>query len=271
MSGSTDLFAGVEEGFRPLADRMRPRTLEEFVGQQSVVGEGTPLRQAIENDRLHSMIFWGPPGVGKTSLALFIAEQLKRPFHLLSAVSSGVKDVRKVIEEARSQRFFDQPSPILFIDEIHRFSKSQQDALLHAVEKGIITLIGATTENPSFEVISALLSRCQLFVLNEMTKEDLQTMLLTAIETDSALKSRQIELKQTDLIIRYSGGDARKLYNALEMIVNAHEDDPVVITNKLTSATLTEHISRYDKSGEQHYDIISAFIKSIRGSDPNAG
>ena len=267
---NTENFSNPKIMSAPLAERMRPKSFDDFYGQEHLLAPGKSLRVLIENNRIPSMIFWGPPGVGKTSLALFISEQLKRPFSLLSAVSSGVKDVRKIISEAKSKRFFDQPSPILFIDEIHRFSKSQQDALLHAVERGTITLIGATTENPSFEVISALLSRCQLFVLKEMSKDDLENMLKNAIQRDADLKTREIELKETDLIIRYSGGDARKLYNALEMIVHAHDEDPLIITDELTSSVLTENISRYDKSGEQHYDIISAFIKSIRGSDPNA-
>ncbi len=253
----------------PLADRLRPRTFDQFYGQEHLLGEGRSLRNVIESDHVPSMIFWGPPGVGKTSLALFIAESLDRPYFLLSAVNSGVKDVREAIDKAKKNQFFDRPAPILFIDEIHRFSKSQQDALLHAVEKGVVTLIGATTENPSFEVIPALLSRSQLFILKPLEASDLQAMLLDAIERDSFLNKKKIELKESDLLIRYSGGDARKLYNGLEMIVLSAGDSKVTIDNETTQSVLSKNLSLYDKSGEQHYDIISAFIKSIRGSDPN--
>ncbi len=253
----------------PLAERMRPHSFEEFFGQQHLLGEGKSLRKLIETGNVPSMIFWGPPGVGKTSLALFMAEKLNRPHYLLSAVNSGVKDVREAIAKAKKQHFFDRPSPILFIDEIHRFSKSQQDALLQAVERGTITLIGATTENPSFEVIPALLSRCQLFILQALKAEDLTAMLGNALTRDSHLNSFEIELEEPDLLIRYSGGDARKLYNGLEMMVNASNVSPVVINNETTQAILSKNLSLYDKSGEQHYDIISAFIKSMRGSDPN--
>jgi putative ATPase len=253
----------------PLAERLRPRSFDQFFGQEHLLGEGKSLRKLIETERVPSMIFWGPPGVGKTSLALFIAEKLKRPYTLLSAVNSGVKDVREAIAKSKKQQFFDAPSPILFIDEIHRFSKSQQDALLHAVEKGIVTLIGATTENPSFEVIPALLSRCQLFILQALAVKDLDAMLLDAIKRDQELQSRSIQLNETDLLIRYSGGDARKLYNGLELIVNSASESTIIIDNDSTQEILSKNLSRYDKSGEQHYDIISAFIKSIRGSDPN--
>ena len=253
----------------PLAERMRPRTFDQFFGQEHLLAAEKSLRRLIETAHVPSLIFWGPPGVGKTSLALFIAEQLQRPYYLLSAVNSGVKDVRQAIEKAKKQQFFDSPSPILFIDEIHRFSKSQQDALLHAVEKGIITLIGATTENPSFEVISALLSRCQLFILKPLDPTALHNMLVDAIERDPQLQKRNIELIESDLLVRYSGGDARKLYNGLELIINATDSDQVIINNQITQEILSKNLSLYDKSGEQHYDIISAFIKSIRGSDPN--
>ena len=253
----------------PLAERLRPRSFDQFFGQEELLGPGQSLRTLIENKNVPSMIFWGPPGVGKTSLALFIAEQLERPYYLLSAVNSGVKDVREAIAKAQKQQFFDTPSPILFIDEIHRFSKSQQDALLHAVEKGIITLIGATTENPSFEVIPALLSRSQLFILQSLSAKNLDDMVRDAVARDSFLKSKNIIIEETNLLIRYSGGDARKLYNGLEMIVMSASTEDIVVNDETTKAVLSKNISRYDKSGEQHYDIISAFIKSIRGSDPN--
>ena len=253
----------------PLAERLRPRTFDQFFGQEELLGKGKSLRRLIESNNIPSIIFWGPPGVGKTSLALFIAEKIDRPYYLLSAVNSGVKDVREAIAKAQKQQFFDSPSPILFIDEIHRFSKSQQDALLHAVEKGIITLIGATTENPSFEVIPALLSRSQLFILQPLSAANLEAMVHDAIKRDSFLAKMNITIEETDLLIRYSGGDARKLYNGLELIAHASENEQVVLNNETTQAVLSKNISRYDKTGEQHYDIISAFIKSIRGSDPN--
>jgi putative ATPase len=254
----------------PLAERMRPQTLDEYTGQHHLVGKGKPLRKAIEQGLLPSMILWGPPGVGKTTLAHIISNMLKRPFYTLSAVNSGVKDVREVIEKAQSQHFFGQNKPVLFIDEIHRFSKSQQDSLLGAVEKGVVTLIGATTENPSFEVIPALLSRCQVFVLEHLSKADLVGLLHHAIKTDEVLKQKSITLKESDYLLRISGGDARKLLNALEIVVNANEAEEIVITDKLSRESLHQNIALYDKGGELHYDIISAFIKSIRGSDPNA-
>ncbi len=254
----------------PLAERMRPKTLDEYAGQKQLIAPGKPLRRAIEQGLLPSMIFWGPPGVGKTTLANIISNMLKRPFYTLSAVNSGVKDVREVIEKAQSQHFFGQNKPVLFIDEIHRFSKSQQDSLLGAVEKGTVTLIGATTENPSFEVIPALLSRCQVFVLEHLTKTDLEQLLIQAITKDELLKHKKIELKETEFLLRVSGGDARKLLNALEIVVNANESDNIIITDELAKESLTNNIALYDKGGELHYDIISAFIKSIRGSDPNA-
>lgn len=254
----------------PLAERMRPRTLEEYIGQQHLVGEGAVLRKMIDAGRISSFILWGPPGVGKTTLAQIIAHQLETPFYTLSAVTSGVKDVRDVIERAKSGRFFNQASPILFIDEIHRFSKSQQDSLLGAVEKGVVTLIGATTENPSFEVIRPLLSRCQLYVLKSLEKEDLMTLLERAVSTDVELKKRHIELKETAAMLRYSGGDARKLLNILELVVESAGEGDVVITDEMTVEALQQNPLAYDKDGEMHYDIISAFIKSIRGSDPDA-
>jgi putative ATPase len=253
----------------PLAERMRPQTLDEYAGQKQLIGPGKSLRRAIEQGLLPSMIFWGPPGVGKTTLANIISNMLKRPFYTLSAVNSGVKDVREVIEKAQSQHFFGQNKPVMFIDEIHRFSKSQQDSLLGAVEKGVVTLIGATTENPSFEVIPALLSRCQVIVLEHLSKTDLENLLTQAITKDEFLKHKKIELKETEFLLRVSGGDARKLLNALEIVVNANDSDNIVITDELAHESLSNNISLYDKSGEMHYDIISAFIKSIRGSDPN--
>lgn len=254
----------------PLAERLRPATLQQYTGQKHLVGEGKPLRRAIEQGLLPSMIFWGPPGVGKTTLANIISNMLKRPFYTLSAVNSGVKDVREVIEKAQGQHFFGQNKPVLFIDEIHRFSKSQQDSLLGAVEKGVVTLIGATTENPSFEVIPALLSRCQVFVLEHLSKADLVGLLEQAIKTDELLKLKKITLKETDYLLRISGGDGRKLLNALEIVVNANEGDNITITDEVCKESLNQNIALYDKGGEMHYDIISAFIKSIRGSDPNA-
>jgi putative ATPase len=254
----------------PLAERMRPQTLDDYAGQTHLIGPGKPLRRAIEQGLLPSMIFWGPPGVGKTTLANIISHMLKRPFYTLSAINSGVKDVREVIEKAQSQHFFGQNKPVMFIDEIHRFSKSQQDSLLGAVEKGTVTLIGATTENPSFEVIPALLSRCQVFVLEHLTKTELENLLAQAIKKDELLKHKKIELKETEFLLRVSGGDARKLLNALEIVVNAAESDNIIITDEMAKESLTNNIAMYDKGGELHYDIISAFIKSIRGSDPNA-
>ncbi|MBR2290760.1 MAG: replication-associated recombination protein A [Prevotella sp.] len=255
---------------QPLAERLRPRTLDDYIGQQHLVGEGAVLRKMIDAGRISSFILWGPPGVGKTTLAQIIAHRLETPFYTLSAVTSGVKDVRDVIEKAQKGRFFNEASPILFIDEIHRFSKSQQDSLLGAVERGIVTLIGATTENPSFEVIRPLLSRCQLYVLKSLEKEDLLKLLDRAIHTDSILKERDIELKETGAILRFSGGDARKLLNILELVVEAESSEKVVITDEMVTSRLQQNPLAYDKDGEMHYDIISAFIKSIRGSDPDA-
>lgn len=255
---------------KPLAERLRPNTLDEYIGQKHLVGPGAVLRKMIESGRISSFILWGPPGVGKTTLAQIIANKLETPFYTLSAVTSGVKDVREVIERAKSNRFFSQSSPILFIDEIHRFSKSQQDSLLGAVENGTVTLIGATTENPSFEVIRPLLSRSQLYVLKSLEKDDLLELLQRAITTDSILKERRIELKETDAMLRFSGGDARKLLNILELVVESEEPgSTVIITDKLITERLQENPLAYDKDGEMHYDIISAFIKSIRGSDPD--
>ncbi|MDR0938283.1 MAG: replication-associated recombination protein A [Mediterranea sp.] len=254
---------------QPLAERMRPKTLDEYIGQKHLVGPGAVLRDMIDSGRITSFILWGPPGVGKTTLAQIIAHRLKTPFYTLSAVSSGVKDVRDVIERAKSNRFFSQASPILFIDEIHRFSKSQQDSLLGAVEHGTVTLIGATTENPSFEVIRPLLSRCQLYVLKSLEKDDLLELLHRVIDTDAMLKQKKIELRQTDAMLRYSGGDARKLLNILELVVEAERGDTVVVTDDLVTNRLQQNPLAYDKDGEMHYDIISAFIKSIRGSDPD--
>ncbi len=254
----------------PLAERMRPRSLDDYVGQQHLVGEGAVLRKMIDSGRISSFILWGPPGVGKTTLAQIIAHKLDTPFYTLSAVTSGVKDVRDVIERAKQNRFFSTASPILFIDEIHRFSKSQQDSLLGAVERGVVTLIGATTENPSFEVIRPLLSRCQLYVLKSLEKDDLLALLHRAITTDSELSKLNIELKETGAMLRYSGGDARKLLNILELVVESESAQTIVITDELVEARLQQNPLAYDKDGEMHYDIISAFIKSIRGSDPDA-
>lgn len=254
---------------QPLAERMRPKTLDDYIGQKHLVGEGAVLRRMIDSGRISSFILWGPPGVGKTTLAQIIANRLETPFYTLSAVTSGVKDVRDVIDKARSNRFFSQQSPILFIDEIHRFSKSQQNSLLGAVETGVVTLIGATTENPSFEVIRPLLSRCQLYVLKSLEKDDLLELLHHAITTDVILKDKQVELRETDAMLRYSGGDARKLLNILELVVEADDNVPVVITDDKVVERLQQNPLAYDKDGEMHYDIISAFIKSIRGSDPD--
>ena len=255
---------------QPLAERLRPRTLDDYIGQKHLVGENAVLRKMIEAGRITSFILWGPPGVGKTTLAQIIANRLETPFYTLSAVTSGVKDVRDVIEKAQKGRFFNEASPILFIDEIHRFSKSQQDSLLGAVERGIVTLIGATTENPSFEVIRPLLSRCQLYVLKSLDKDDLLQLLDRAIHTDIMLRERNITLKETAAMIRYSGGDARKLLNILELVVEASPEGDVVITDDIVVSRLQQNPLAYDKDGEMHYDIISAFIKSIRGSDPDA-
>ncbi len=253
----------------PLAERMRPHSLHDFVGQEHLLAKNAALRKIIESGNIPSMIFWGPPGVGKTTLAHLIASATNRAFFTLSAVHSGVKDVREAIEKADKQRFFGG-SPILFIDEIHRFSKSQQDSLLHAVEKGIVVLIGATTENPSFEVIAPLLSRCQVFVLNPLTQEQLELLLRRAIEQDLILKQMRIQLQETEALLRISGGDARKLLNALEIVIQAQNSDEIIITDNLVQETIQKNILLYDKQGEQHYNIISAFIKSVRGSDPNA-
>lgn len=254
----------------PLAERMRPRTLEQYIGQNRLVGSNGILRNMIETGHVSSFILWGPPGVGKTTLARIVANTLKVPFFTLSAVTSGVKDVREIIAKAQKGRFFNEQSPVLFIDEIHRFSKSQQDSLLGAVEQGIVTLIGATTENPSFEVIRPLLSRCQVYVLQPLGKEDLLTILNRAIHEDVELKKRHIELNQTGALLRYSGGDARKLLNILELVVGADNSADIVITDQLVESRLQAEPLAYDKDGEMHYDIISAFIKSIRGSDPDA-
>lgn len=254
----------------PLAERMRPKTLDDYIGQKHLVGPGAVLRKMIDSGKISSFILWGPPGVGKTTLAQIIANKLETPFYTLSAVTSGVKDVREVIEKAKNNRFFSMNSPILFIDEIHRFSKSQQDSLLGAVEQGVITLIGATTENPSFEVIRPLLSRCQLYVLKSLEKDDLLELLHQAIQKDVILREKKITLKETNLMLRYSGGDARKLLNILELVTSSSNDEEIVITDQLVSERIQENPMAYDKEGEIHYDIVSAFIKSIRGSDPDA-
>ena len=256
----------------PLPERMRPRTLNEYVGQRHLVGQGCVLRKMIESGNLSSFILWGPPGVGKTTLAHIIAETLDRDFYTLSAVTAGVKDVRDVFEKARGNSLFNQKgAPILFIDEIHRFNKAQQDALLGAVETGTIVLVGATTENPSFEVITPLLSRCQVFVLKSLEKADLEVLLERALKEDVLLREKKVEVRETDALMRYSGGDARKLLNVLELVIDAQAgQSPVVIDNATVTASIQENMAIYDKDGEMHYDIISAFIKSIRGSDPNA-
>jgi putative ATPase len=256
----------------PLAERMRPKRLEEYVGQQHLVGPDAVLRLAIERDQLPSMILWGPPGVGKTTLALLISHQLNRPFFSLSAINSGVKEIRDVIEKASQSLQFEQKQPILFIDEIHRFSKSQQDSLLGAVERGIITLIGATTENPSFEVISALLSRCQVYVLQHLDKDELIGLLHAAQQSDPILQQQAVQIEEYEALLRLSGGDARKLLNVFELVANAASavQPPTPITNAFVLNQVQQQMAMYDKAGEQHYDIISAFIKSIRGSDPNA-
>ncbi len=255
----------------PLAERLRPQSLDKYIGQKHLVGKGAVLRKIIEAGNIPSMILWGPPGVGKTTLAKIISNTLNRPFYVLSAVSSGVKDVRNVIEKAKNQKFFDAPNPVLFIDEIHRFSKSQQDSLLGAVEQGVVTLIGATTENPSFEVISPLLSRCHVYVLKNLDKEELVFLLKYAATNDFYLKKKEIVFKEIEAMLRFSGGDARKLLNILELVVSSDSDaGTITVTNEKVKKILQKNLALYDKQGEQHYDIISAFIKSIRGSDPNA-
>jgi putative ATPase len=259
---------------QPLADRLRPKNLDEFVGQEHLVGKNSVLRKMIESGNIPSFILWGPPGVGKTTLAWIIANTLKRPFFHLSAVHSGVRDVRETIDKAKNQQFFNQPNPVLFIDEIHRFNKSQQDSLLGSVEQGIITLIGATTENPSFEVISPLLSRCQVYIMNPLDENDLRFLLDKALKKDIYLSNYEIEIKEYEALIRISGGDGRKLYNALELVVSSEagtgEAKKIVIDNEKVLEHVQKNLAIYDKNGEQHYDIISAFIKSMRGSDPNA-
>lgn len=254
----------------PLAERLRPQNLDEFIGQKHLVGKGAVLRRMIDSGRIPSIIFWGPPGVGKTTLANIIANTVNAPFYKLSAINSGVKDVREVIGKAKSNSFFNNAAPILFIDEIHRFSKSQQDSLLNAVETGTVTLIGATTENPSFEVIRPLLSRCQVYVLKSLEKKDLEVLLQRALKEDLILKEKKIEVKESGALFRFSGGDARKLLNILDLTVAYNNEDDIVITDKMVTERLQENPAAYDKGGEMHYDIISAFIKSIRGSDPDA-
>ncbi len=255
----------------PLAERMRPQTLDDYAGQQHLVGKGAVLRQAIERGNIPSMLLWGPPGVGKTTLAFIISRQLNRPFFSLSAINSGVKDVREVIERATGLKERGEEQPVLFIDEIHRFSKSQQDSLLGAVERGLVTLIGATTENPSFEVISALLSRCQVYVLQHLEEAELVALMQKALTEDLYLKQKKVDIREYEALLRLSGGDARKLLNVLELVLNAAgQDTVVVIDNAFVLKQVQQHMALYDKAGEQHYDIISAFIKSIRGSDPNA-
>jgi putative ATPase len=258
-------------GYPPLAERMRPKTLDQYIGQKHLVGEGAVLYQMVSSGHISSIILWGPPGVGKTTLARIISNQLERPFYILSAVNSGVKDVREAIEKARKSRFFNSASPILFIDEIHRFSKSQQDSLLGAVEEGVVTLIGATTENPSFEVISPLLSRCQVYILEPLDKNDLMMLFNRILKEDVVLKKRDIALKEEEALMRFAGGDARKFLNIIELIANSYRDDETIeITNENVTRYLQQNPAQYDKNGEIHYDIISAFIKSVRGSDPDA-
>ena len=254
----------------PLAERMRPRSLDQYIGQKHLVGKNGVLRRMIESKHISSFILWGPPGVGKTTLAQIIANMLETPFYSVSAVTSGVKEVREVIERAKGNRFFSTNSPIIFIDEIHRFSRAQQDSLLDAVEKGIVTLIGATTENPSFEVITPLLSRCQIYTLKSLEDDDLLSLLYRAIKEDGELKKRNIEIVETCAILRYSGGDARKLLNILDLIVSSTLEDNIKITDEMVENQLLQPVLSYDKAGDMHYDIISAFIKSIRGSDPDA-
>ena len=254
----------------PLAERLRPRTLDDYVGQRHLVGEGAVLRKMIDTGHISSFILWGPPGVGKTTLAQIVASRLQVPFYTLSAVTSGVKDVREVIERAKNGRFFSSASPILFIDEIHRFSKSQQDSLLGAVERGVVTLIGATTENPSFEIIRPLLSRCQLYTLKPLERDDLMLLLHRALTEDVKLRERKITVEESGALLRYSGGDARKLLNILELVIGASGEEEVVITDRMVEERLQQNPLAYDKDGDLHYDIISAFIKSIRGSDPDA-
>ncbi len=256
---------------KPLAERLRPKTLDDYLSQKHLLGKDGPLRTQLKNNVVPSLILWGPPGVGKTTLANIIAHETQRPFYTLSAINSGVKEVREVIQSAKRQEgLFTTQNPILFIDEIHRFSKSQQDSLLGAVEKGWVTLIGATTENPSFEVIPALLSRCQVYTLEPFGKADLLALLQKAIQTDELLSKKDIQLKETDALLRLSGGDARKLLNIFELLITSENSDKIVITNALVTQKVQQNTVRYDKAGDQHYDIISAFIKSIRGSDPNA-
>jgi len=256
----------------PLAERLRPQHLNDYIGQSHLVGNDGPIRQILKSDSIPSMVFWGPPGIGKTSLANLIAKEAGRPFYTLSAINSGVKDIRTIIDKAKQgDNLFQNKQPLLFIDEIHRFSKSQQDSLLGAVEKGWVILIGATTENPSFEVIPALLSRCQVYILNEFSKDELLHLLTKAISKDKELKEKKITLQETDALLKLSGGDARKLLNNFELVVNSEKSDEIIINNQKVEAVVQQKMARYDKTGEQHYDIISAFIKSIRGSDPNAG
>lgn len=255
---------------QPLAERLRPKTLDDYIGQEHLVGKNAVLRKMIESGNISSIILWGPPGVGKTTLAKIIANTLNRPFYTLSAINSGVKDIREVIDKAKKQQFFSKPNPILFIDEIHRFSKSQQDSLLGAVEDGTITLIGATTENPSFEVITPLLSRCQVYILETLDKAGLLKLIDTALEKDTELKNKKITIAEDEAMLRFSGGDARKLLNVLELVIQAEDGDEVEITNSKVLDRLQKNLAMYDKQGEMHYDIISAFIKSMRGGDPDA-